>query len=108
MAADRPVASGSKVGKGNRWNILRSQLRHQGVLLRRPFYRQRSSLRCWIGLHRWRGHEDCGDGVHVAPISGYRSPRSHHAWRVCTWCGAHEISLPRDFDKFMWGGRSNG
>ena len=27
------AASGRKVGKGNRWNILRSQLRHQGLWL---------------------------------------------------------------------------
>lgn len=66
------------------------------TLLRLRWWRLRGGWRCAVRVHRWRGHDDCGDGVNVMPISGYRKPRSIHSWRVCTWCGAHAIAARTD------------
>lgn len=57
-------------------------------LLALRWHRIRGGWRCKVGIHRWRGHEDCGDSVNVRLVSGYRKPGSLKCWRVCDWCGA--------------------
>ena len=45
------------------------------------------NARCLLGIHRLRGYQDCGDGVHVASYDprGFPGPG---CWRRCEWCGA--------------------
>lgn len=68
-------------------------------------YRLRSQLRCALGVHRWRGYHDLGDGVNVQPISGYRKPLGANDFRTCSWCGKHHVAI-RGGDRvrfFFWG-----
>jgi hypothetical protein len=55
-------------------------------------HRVRGGWRCKVGIHRWRGHMDCGDGVNVAPWNQRLPCRG--AWRVCDWCGAQAVAKP--------------
>ena len=74
--------------------------------LRWRWYRAGSRLRCRIGLHRWQGYHDLGDGVNVQPISGYGKPHGQKDFRRCSWCGA-KASAVRLSDGltqwFRWG-----
>lgn len=56
--------------------------------LARLLHRVRGGWRCKVGIHRLRGHRDCGDGVNVAPYNAHAVSPGPNAWRVCTWCGA--------------------
>ena len=56
-------------------------------LVRWRWHRIRGGWRCKIGLHRLRGYQDLGDGVHVAPASPHGKP-GPRTWRKCDWCGA--------------------
>jgi len=60
--------------------------------LRLRWHRLRGGWRCKVGLHRLRGHVDCGDGVNIAPYDPLTSRPRSGAWRVCDWCGARWVA----------------
>ena len=72
--------------------------------LRWRWHRIRGGWRCKVGVHRWRGHMDCGDGVNVRPWN------PHHpwpgAWRVCTWCGLSHVVYYGWARGFYWARRA--
>ena len=56
------------------------------------WYRFMSRLRCALGVHRFVGYIDCGDGMNVAPYPAYLAKPAQGAWRVCSWCGARSVA----------------
>lgn len=60
--------------------------------MRRLIYVIRGGWRCWVGIHRLRGHIACGDDINVAPYNPYAKKPAQGAWRVCDWCGAKWVA----------------
>lgn len=81
--------------------------RESRVALR--WYRIKGGWRCKIGVHRLRGHIDCGDGIHVAPYDPYVTRPARGAWRVCDWCGARwEAAYDPAYGRPFWQRRYRG
>ena len=60
----------------------------KGSRLACAWHRVRGGWRCVVGIHRLRGHIDCGDGVNVASYNPHAARPAQGAWRKCEWCGA--------------------
>lgn len=70
------------------------------------WHRIRGGWRCKIGIHRWKGYQDLGDGKSVTQISGYKRPRGIKDFRKCTWCGKSQGVLRLGDDRtrvLVWG-----